>query len=150
MAKTKKEEAQQGALKSINIRDVFGEVSRENIGQTLFVIRGVATEVFTHLNKFGENVGLKGDFVAIHGVTGEVFTANAAFLPNGITKQVVKKLENGDYEVEFSAEIQCVSSDKNSKGIAYIAEEPRTEQRLKRQQDLMQWASQNAQKLIAN
>jgi len=117
-------------VKSINVKSVFGKVSKANIGEVLFNVAGHADELLTIETKYGENVGLKGDFVAVNAQTGEVFESNAAFLPSNLTDSIVAKIkESPNTSIEFKASVELAESDKNDKGYTNIAEAPLTHKR---------------------
>lgn len=137
-------------VKSININSIFGKPKKDDLNKIMFTVMGVATGAGIHLSKFGESVFLKGDFAAVNAKTGEIFTSNAAFLNKQLTTEIAKKLENGVNEVEFKADVKVIPSDKNTSGVAYIAEEPMTEARKNRQNSLIEQAQKQSQLLIGS
>lgn len=117
------------AVKSITTNSVYGKPTKEDIGKTLMHVAGIVDSYFTKEGKYGENTGLKGDFVSVNAITGEKFASSCAFLPSQITDNIVDQLKEGVIEIEFTASIVLVESDKNDKGYAYVAEAPKTEER---------------------
>lgn len=116
-------------IKSITVKSVFGTPKKENIGETLMYVTGIVDSKFTHTTQYGENVGLKGDFIGINAKTGEKFSSSAAFLPAQITEQILDQLNQGVIEIEFKTAVNLVESDKNAQGYTYVAEAPQTEAR---------------------
>jgi len=136
-------------LKSLSLNDVVTKPQiKDNINKPLVNIHGFISSYFTHTTKFGENTGFKGDFVAISCLDNSVYISSAAFLPNGLTEQILKQLSQGLLEVEFKATIKAISSDKSPYGYAIIADEPETEQRQNRRAALMQRALADAPLLL--
>lgn len=116
-------------IKSITTKTVFGKPTKDDIGKTLMYVTGIVDASFVHNSTYGENVGLKGDFVAVNAQTGEKFASKAAFLPAQVTEQVIQQLEQGVIEIEFKTAIALMETDKNTAGYTYVAEAPQTEER---------------------
>ncbi len=116
-------------LRSINIKEIVDMIGiKQKFGKTLVTISGFAYNTFTTNTKYGESLGFKGDFVAVNAETGEVFESNVCFLPKSLTKDIEKQLDKSENkEVHFIADIGVEASDKNDRGYAWVANQPRTE-----------------------
>jgi len=137
-------------IKSITTKSVYGKADKSDIGKEIMKVYGYAANFFIHETKYGENKGLKGYFVAINPQTGEVFESRAAFLPDNVTDSILTRLKEGETEVEFTCTIEVAESDKNDRGIAYIAEEPLTEQRKSMIAKMREYAEEEVSGLITH
>jgi len=136
-------------LKSINNKDVYGSPNKKDIGTTAYRVMGYATGYFIYETKYGENTGIKGDFVAVNN-KGERFSSHCAFLPNSLTNDIVKRLDQGEIDVAFTADIATVESDKSPSGYAWIAQEPQTEERRSRMAEMLEQAEKDNPAMLEN
>lgn len=138
-------------LKSINVNSVFDKkVVLQNLDKVLYTVSGYAYSQFIVSTKYGENLGFKGDFVAVNKLTGEVFESDACFLPKSLAHDIAARLEKSEnQEVRFTADIKATASDKNDRGYAWIADAPRTEEMISRREQMKIEALQSAQKVLA-
>lgn len=138
-------------VKSINVASVFDKKTvKENLNKVLFTVHGYARSMIFVDGKYGEQIGFKGDFVAINKITGEVFESEAFFAPKGLSKELEKRLSTSDgQEVKFSADIKATESDKNDKGYAWVADAPKTEAMASQKEALKLAALKEAQSIVA-
>ncbi len=138
-------------VKSINVNTVFDKKTvKEHLNEVLFTVSGYVYGIICHDGKYGESVGFKGDFVAVNKLTGEIFESEAAFLPQGLTREIQQRLEKSETsEVKFTADIKAMPSTKSAQGYAWIADAPRTEQMVSRKEALKLEALQSAKLLAA-
>ena len=136
-------------IKSININTVFDKKEiKNNLNKPLIQVEGFAMDYFMNHTKFGENVGFKGDFVAVNLLTGEVFESSAIFLPKQFTETLQAKLEaTQGGEVQFSGVIKATESEKSPLGYAWILDMPETEARVNRRKQLLLAATEQAKTL---
>lgn len=126
------------AIKSISHKSVMGRnPTKKDIGKSLYNVAGFADSSFSTTGKYGEFIGFKGDFIAVNLFTSETFSSNALFTVKSLEEELLEKLKDG-MNVELQACIQLAESDKNDKGIAYIAEAPMTKERVDRQTMLLE------------
>lgn len=129
-------------VKSINYNAILDKKAikknmSDYLGKDLIVINGIATGTINFMSKYGENTGLEGTFFAYNLITGETFESNGAFLPNNLTQQLVKILEKGEQQdVEVSCTISIMESDKNAEGFAWVANKPKTEEFVRRENEI--------------
>ena len=116
-------------IKSITSKSVFGTPKKDDIGNVAFYVTGIVDATFVHNTLYGENVGLKGDFVAINANTGEQFKSEAAFLPGQITEQIKDQVQHGVVDIEFSCSVKLMATDKNASGYTWVVDAPKTEER---------------------
>lgn len=137
-------------VKSINVNTVFNKKEVLNhMNKPLFHVKGWAMAVIGVNTKYGEQIGFRGDFLAINQLTGEVFTSEAAFLPKSETRSIEKLLSNPEnHEVEIDMVIQATETDKNDKGYAWIAVMPKTEAQQNRFEKLKIEAEKAAQQIL--
>jgi len=138
-------------VKSINVNTVFDKKTvKDNLNKPLYTISGFVDEAFFTNTKFGEQIGFKGDFVAVNLLNGEIFESVAAFVPKGLGTQLERMIkDNPNTSVEINATVMAIPSDKNDKGYAWVAEKPMTEERLKRRAALLENANTASKKLLA-
>lgn len=135
------------SVKSITPKSIAKDlIKKENIGRPLFTVMGVATGKISVETKYGESLGVNGDFLAVHAETGEIIASDAAFLPKGFQDQIFEKLKE-DFEIEFKCTVYLSETDKNERGYAYITKEPMTEER-KNRMSLMREAAMKHAKLL--
>lgn len=95
----------------------------EKSNEAVFVARvgGVVAEKFHGEGQHGEWTGFKGIFSLIN-EKGEKYQAMTAFLPANITARIVEQLNQGVVDVQFTADIFVVPSDKSGTDYAYMCE----------------------------
>lgn len=138
-------------VKSINVNELVDKKTvKDMLGVPLARVKGIAVTQFSHLTRYGENIGFKGAFVAVNLLTGEILESNCAFLPKGITQELSRQLDASEIrEVEFSCDIMAIASDKNSSGYAWVAEAPQTKEHLSRFEELKKEAESMAVELLS-
>ena len=125
-------------------------VTKKDLGKSDMIslgkITGAVTGCFSVNTKFGENIGFKGDFYAVT-KDGSFVESEAVFLPKQATEEIIAKVrENNspENEILIDIEIKVTTSDKNEKGIAFIADAPETQARKNRRAELLERLQQNA------
>lgn len=127
-------------VKSISMKllgDAKKAIKAKHLNKPLITVAGAVDSTFIHGQY--EQIGLKGDFLAVNHLTGERYTSNAAFLPRKIATEIMEKqVEMSGAEVEFKVTIKAIESSKSSAGYAFIDETPMTKTRESRMQRMAQ------------
>lgn len=129
-----KKQPKRATLKSITAKALNDgkEVTKDHIGKVIANIGGIVDSYFTVTNKYGDNIGFKGDFIAVNPESGNVYDSEAIFLPQSATDLIMQQLKEGQNEIVLNLSLKVTASDKNSKGIAYVCDNPETETRKNR------------------
>lgn len=91
--------------------------------EKIFIARvgGVVAEAFSGTGVHGVWWGMKGIFSLIT-KDGDKYVSTVTYLPTNITNQIREKLDQGQIEVEFAADIYVAESEKSGPGYAFLCE----------------------------
>jgi len=126
-------------VKSINVNLLDKREIKKDLEKffhmPLLYVKGDAYSTITVMTKYGEQTGFEGDFKAYNMLTGEVYSSDAAFLPQQLTLNLLAALEKNDM-VTVETTVEIIPSDKNSDGIAWVTKKPLTEEKISRATEL--------------
>ena len=127
-------------VKSITPKTVNGgrSFTKSDVGREIGIISGIVESWFDHETKFGAQIGFKGSFLAYGHGERVVYESEALFPPNAVTDQIKSKLDEGENEISVEFAVKLVESDKNDRGYAVIADQPKTKERVARRKKLVE------------
>lgn len=142
MAKAETEENDVLFVKQISMKTIDYSAKKiralvDGKKEAVFIARvgGVALGIFSGTSKHGEWHGLKGAFKME--TLDAAYKSNTAFLPIGITDNIVKSMQkDGLAEVPFIFDIFVSETEKNASGYAYMCEPVMTSESEKRAKEI--------------